>query len=127
MNHPETITRDTTKDRLQEEEARLTRDLHEIAEMDPSHPGTYLPKHPEIDNETDDDSSIDSTSASDAAAVIERLQEELRDVKKALESLEKGTYGICKYCKQAIDPKRLEARPASSSCVSCKKSLTQEL
>jgi RNA polymerase-binding transcription factor DksA len=63
---------------------------------------------------------------SDELSLDARLEKELRDVQKALESIEKGTYGICKYCKKDIQEKRLEARPASSSCISCKKVLTQE-
>ena len=51
----------------------------------------------------------------------------LRDINKALERMDKGTYGICKYCDDPIEEKRLEARPTSSACVSCKKTLTQEV
>ncbi len=114
-------------ERLNAEEQRLLRDLHDIADEDPAHPGSFLPKPPESDSDTDDDISIDATIAAESAAVIEQLQEDLRDVKKAQASVKAGTYGKCKYCQNPIDPKRLEARPASSSCVSCKKTLTQEL
>jgi DnaK suppressor protein len=55
------------------------------------------------------------------------LEKSLRDTNKALERLEKGTYGLCKYCKEPIDEKRLEARPISSACINCKKSLTDEI
>lgn len=50
----------------------------------------------------------------------------LRDVLKSLSRLEEGTYGMCKYCGNPIEEKRLLARPTSSSCVECKKTLTQE-
>ncbi len=55
------------------------------------------------------------------------LENAYRDVKKALETIKKGTYGICKYCKNPIEEKRLRARPASSSCVECKKAITDEV
>ncbi len=77
--------------------------------------------------ETDDDSSVEATAVSDDLAVIAGLQEELRDVRKALQVLQDGSYGLCKYCQKPIDPKRLEARPTSSACITCKKTLTQEL
>ena len=35
--------------------------------------------------------------------------------------------GICKYCDQPIDEKRLRARPTSGACISCKKTLTDEV
>lgn len=108
-------------------EARIMKDLRDIADEDPANPGTYLAKHVETGSDTDDDNSIESTALSEDIPVVEELQEELRDVRKALESMKKGTYGVCKYCKKTIDIKRLEARPESSSCVSCKKTLTQEL
>jgi RNA polymerase-binding transcription factor DksA len=115
------------KQALLEEEARLLRDLGELAEEDPTNPGTYIPKHLETGSNSDDDNAIESAALADDLPVVERLQEELRDVRKALASLERGTYGICKYCQKPIDIKRLEARPTSSSCVSCKKTLTHEL
>lgn len=113
--------------RLKEEELRLRRDLEDLADEDPNQPGIFLPKPPTEEIETDDDSSIESTTISDDLAVIEGLQEELRDVHKALKMLQDGTYGLCKYCQKPIDPKRLEARPTSSACITCKKTLTQEL
>lgn len=108
-------------------EERLTKDLLEIADEDPTNPGTYIAKHMETGGDTDDDNGLESTALSDDMPVVDKLQEELRDVRKALLTVKSGTYGICKYCNKAIDLKRLEARPESSSCVACKKTLTQEL
>ncbi|WKZ24832.1 MAG: TraR/DksA family transcriptional regulator [Patescibacteria group bacterium] len=53
------------------------------------------------------------------------LEKTLSDIKSALESIDKGTYGICKYCGNEIEEKRLLIRPFSSSCVECKKKLQQ--
>ncbi len=59
------------------------------------------------------------------------LEEELihahKDVESALKALENGEYGVCKYCKQPIDEARLRIRPTSTSCVACKRTLTQEM
>lgn len=55
------------------------------------------------------------------------LERTLRDIKSALKRLDEGTYGICKYCDKPIDENRLLARPTSSSCVSCKKTLLDEI
>ena len=55
------------------------------------------------------------------------LERTLRDISSALKRLEEGTYGICKYCDKPIDENRLLARPTSSSCVSCKKTLLDEI
>lgn len=56
-------------------------------------------------------------------ATEEILEKTLRDVDLAIKQLDEGTYGICKYCHQEIDEKRLLARPFSSSCVKCKSQL----
>lgn len=50
----------------------------------------------------------------------------LRDILEALKRMESGEYGICKYCSREISESRLRARPTSSSCIMCKKTLTQE-
>lgn len=55
------------------------------------------------------------------------LENSLRDTNKALERMKDGSYGLCKYCKEPIEEKRLEARPTSSACINCKKSLTDEI
>ncbi len=57
----------------------------------------------------------------------ENLEKSLRDATQALDRLKKGQYGICKYCQKPIEEKRLLARPTSSSCMSCKKTITQEV
>ena len=54
------------------------------------------------------------------------LLRSLRDVNSALKRIEKGDYGICRYCKKAIEERRLLARPTSSACVACKKTIIQE-
>ena len=55
------------------------------------------------------------------------LRKLLRDTLAALARMEAGDYGVCKYCQTAIEEGRLRARPASSSCISCKRTLTQEV
>jgi DnaK suppressor protein len=54
------------------------------------------------------------------------LEKKLEDIDAALERLEEGTYGICKYTEKPINKKRLLARPTSSSSVQAKKFLTDE-
>jgi DnaK suppressor protein len=51
------------------------------------------------------------------------LESTLRDIDGALSRIEKGTYGICKYCSQPIGKKRMLARPVASACIACKTKL----
>jgi len=47
------------------------------------------------------------------------LEAMLRDVDRALQKLEEGTYGICDRCGKLIPEERLEARPWSVLCIDC--------
>lgn len=112
------------KQRLEEEQKRLDNELADLGSKDPNAPDAA---YPESGGTSDDDNAAEVTEYSDELSIEAKLEAELRDVIKALASIEKGTYGICKYCGKEIDMKRLEARPASSSCINCKKILTQEM
>ena len=62
---------------------------------------------------------------SEAIGRIERvgqadaLASKLAGVRRALEKLDEGTYGICDRCGASIPDERLEARPSSVRCVRC--------
>lgn len=44
----------------------------------------------------------------------------IKKIKKALERVEEGTFGICEKCGEDISPKRLQARPVTTQCIECK-------
>jgi DnaK suppressor protein len=113
------------KTKLVEERARLEQDLNDMGYRKDEEGNVTVDT--ESGGNSDDDNASEVTAFADGMSVAERLESELKDVKKALASVEAGTYGICKYCKKPIDEKRLMARPSSSSCIECKKTLTQEL
>jgi DnaK suppressor protein len=54
-------------------------------------------------------------------SVLDRLQEQLLDVNKALDRIEEGTYGICTNCGQPIQAERLEALPWAELCIDCQR------
>lgn len=118
---------DRMKAKLLEMKTALEADLAEVAEKDPSHPQNFNAIYPESASNSDDDNAEEISAYADEMSLVGELESQLKDVTKALELIEKGGYGMCKYCGNEIDQKRLEARPSSSSCVSCKKTLTQEL
>lgn len=115
------------KDRLTEDKAKLENELETLATPDPDQPGRFIAKYRDSGGDSEEDNSGEITEYADDISLIKRLETELRDTIKALQSIEKGTYGVCKYCHKDIDQKRLEARPTSSACISCKKVLTQEI
>ena len=52
-------------------------------------------------------------------AVHQHLHSTLKLVEKALEKMDKGTYGCCERCGEPIDPARLKALPYAELCMSC--------
>ena len=66
------------------------------------------------------DSAQSTAERNKVLAVIERLRENLHDVNVALGKIDKGTFGVCERCGEAINPERLEAIPYARLCVKCK-------
>ncbi len=110
---------------LEAEKVRLEGELSKFATKVPGTTANYEADFPEFGDEEDDNVHEMEKYVVDKS-LEETLESSLRDVIKSLKRLDEGAYGICKYCDQPIDEKRLLARPTSSSCVSCKKTLTQE-
>lgn len=110
---------------LLSEEKRLKAELAEFATQNPKNVDDYDAKFPNMGDKEDENAEEVSTFSTNLT--LERtLESSLRDTEKALERISKGTYGVCKYCNKEIDEKRLRARAASSSCIECKKSFTNE-
>lgn len=119
-------TLEQIKTQLLEAKTRLEQDLKDMGfHLDSKNPVT--PDFPESGGNSDDDNASEVTTLADEISLGEKLEDELKDTVKALKAMENGTYGICKYCGKPIDEKRLIARPTSSSCIECKKTLTQEI
>lgn len=49
--------------------------------------------------------------------ILEHIEGQLSDLERAMERLERGTYGTCEACGRPIDADRLRARPAARLCV----------
>ena len=65
------------------------------------------------------DSSQVTAERSEAEALVASLQDTLEDVERAIDKIDKGTYGLCESCGCQIDPVRLEAMPAARYCIDC--------
>jgi len=84
--------------------------------------GNNKVKFPDYGTKSDENAQeIDEYTTNLATEKV--LDSSLRDINSALDRIEKGNYGTCKYCKQSIGKKRMLARPVASTCVSCKTKL----
>lgn len=114
------------KEKLQAEKDSLERQLAEFAAQNPKNAEDQVALFPNLGDK--DDENAEEVDAYSTNLTLERtLESNLRDVTAALKKIADDEYGICKYCGKEIDEKRLLARPGSSSCISCKKSFTQEM
>jgi DnaK suppressor protein len=74
---------------------------------------------------------VDKSSQDDADQVVSNLMENLRNslqdteyqeysnIVAALDAIDKGTYGICQECGQAISENRLKYNPNARRCLAC--------
>lgn len=75
---------------------------------------------------SEEDNALEVADYEANISIESDLKKSLRDVDAALDRIDSGEYGICKYCKKPIEDKRLIARPTSSACITCKKTIVQE-
>jgi len=111
---------------LAQEKERLDKELEKFTKKNPNVEGDYNSTFPDYGDKEDENAAEVAQYAANLP-LEESLEKTLRDVNSSLERLKKDSYGICKYCGEPIEEKRLLARPTSSACIACKKTLTQEV
>jgi len=115
-------TLEQIQQKLLAEKTNLEKELAKFARPTKQDPSDYKADYPDYGN--DETENTNEVATFDVNITLEAtLEKELRDVNKTLERIDKGTYGVCKYCKQPIEDGRLLARPTSSACITCKTKL----
>ena len=100
---------------LEHERARL---VHQLAELGADESGELTG---EIDfGDAFADAGAATAERTETLGIVDNLKHQLDDVNAAISKLEAGTYGICDRCGNEIGADRLEFRPMSVLCVSCK-------
>jgi len=69
------------------------------------------------------DAAAVTAERTEVLGLVESLRGQVSQVDRALKALDDGTYGICANCGTEIPKARLEARPESVFCVTCKTAL----
>ena len=52
--------------------------------------------------------------------IRDREHKLIKKIKKALQRIENGTFGVCEQCEEEITIERLKARPVTTQCIDCK-------
>lgn len=103
---------------------QITEDLMDVSKSDRHESDNLGASFPEYGDKPDENAQ-EISDFSTTIATQKILEKSLEDINKALERIEKGTYGICKYCGKVINEKRLIARPTAGACVACKTELQE--
>lgn len=113
------------KTALVEEKTNLEHELGKSGSKNPANATDVTSAFPNY-GDKDDENAAEVADYEANLSLEQTLEKSLRDVDTALSRIQSNQYGICKYCQKPIDERRLLARPTSSSCVECKKAITQE-
>jgi RNA polymerase-binding protein DksA len=96
---------------------------HALASLRDQHSGT-------LDDEVEETAASDNHMAETATATLgreidytlgENSGQVLADIDSALQRIDDGSYGTCVSCGKEIPVPRLEAYPAASLCIDCKR------
>lgn len=107
---------------LLEEKERIEKALKEFTTKDPNAKGDYDSIFPNI-GDSPDENAQEVTEFDKRKSLEINLESHLADINKKLEELDEGTHGVCGNCSGNINPKRLEAVPTASLCISCAKKI----
>lgn len=121
------MVRALAKSTLKKFKSQLEEERHRLSELIVEH---ELEREEARMSETSADRSPDPGSADAGSMKFEyekelsiekNLEDLLHKVEHALGRVDKGTYGICERCGEAIPVARLEVLPYATFCVSCAK------
>lgn len=99
---------------LTERKNKLEREIKYLVEEDPYKKNVRT-------NEVLDDAITEIEEHDRLAATSQELKKDLAEVEKALQRIEKGTYGVCVSCGQEIELERLNVMPTATYCLTCQK------
>jgi RNA polymerase-binding transcription factor DksA len=104
---------------LEEEKAKLLKELATIGQKNPSNESDWEAKPTNMDSDSADENETADTieEFEENSAILKQLEIQLLKVEGALGKIEAGTYGKCNICGQEIPEPRLEANPASLTCI----------
>ena len=125
-SHLDKKTIEQIKKSLEKRKKDIENELKKITKEDKHEREKHKTIFPEFGNKNDENAN-EIASFTDNLSLGKSLDHTLRDIENTLKRIEKGTYGICKYCKKPISKERLKIRPVSSACIVCKKRLKGEL
>ena len=106
------------KQKLETEFALVDSELRTVGRENPDAPGQWEPVVKDVDQTaTEQDELADKfEELEENTDILNALQMRWRNIKRALQKIEDGSYGICEISGKDIELERLEANPAARTC-----------
>jgi RNA polymerase-binding transcription factor DksA len=107
----------TYKAALEAEKKSLEVELSTVARRSSATPEDWEPVAVTDERPAERDEVADKIeSFEENVALTRQLEARLAEVTSALARIAVNAYGLCAVCKKAIEPKRLDANPAATTC-----------
>ena len=105
--------------RLKEMLDEITRELHSVGIQNPQTPSDWIAIPQELNaEEPDENLSADAIEDwNERNALVSTLEPRYNTIVSALEKIKEGTFGTCEICGAEIEERRLDADPASRTCI----------
>ena len=110
------------KAKLIAEKEQLESELGGIGQKNPQHAGGWeaTANGMEVDSADENEVADKFEELEENTGIVNQLENQLSEVKAALDRIEKGTYGTDEESGKPIDKKRLEANPSARTNVKAK-------
>ena len=95
----------------------LTDELNAISNPNKHNPDDWESKKTSTKSNENLDRAQEAEKYYDTEAIVSTLEDRLKNVKRALEKIKEGTYGVCDKSGKNISKKRLDANPAAVMCI----------
>lgn len=108
------------KKKLEEELALLEDELKSVGRKNPDNNKDWEARATITEIEPNDEEEVADKLESyrNNNEILSELEIRYNEVKKALEKIKSGKgYGVCEVCNEPIDPARLTANPAATTCI----------
>jgi DnaK suppressor protein len=107
------------KNILEQEKAKLLKELATVGQKNSSNPKDWEATPADMGSDSADENETADTieSYEENSAILKQLEIQLLEVESALGKIESNTYGKCNVCGAEIPEARLEANPASLTCI----------
>lgn len=106
------------KEKLEAEKKLVENELRSVGRINPENPKDWQATPSSTDGVSADKTEVAEhmEAFEERGAVEVELENKLGSIKRALDKIKNGTYGICEKGGEPIEIARLEANPAAATC-----------